>query len=381
MAREKTVIVRGEGPDRCTGSISTPIYRSATYIHAEIGEEPGKYYYARCETPTRNALEREVARLEGGKGALATSSGMAAISIVLKLFNPGDHILVSGDLYGGTYRLFQEVYGRYGLQFEFVPTWDLEILKGSIRKNTKAIFVETPSNPCMHVTDIQAVSEIARAAHALLIVDNTFLSPYFQKPITFGADIVIHSATKYLAGHNDVLAGVVVTATEELRQKLYFYLMSEGCTLSADDAWLVLRGIKTLSVRLDREEENALKIVDFLKHHPKVEKIYYPGDPDHPDYELSRKQTTGFGGMLSFDVKGIQEKEEVLTFLKKFRIINVGGSLGGVESLITYPYLETQLPIPEEQKESVGVGRSMFRLSVGIEDVQDLIEDLDQALA
>lgn len=379
--RENTKIVRGEGPDRCTGSISMPVYRTATFIHPELGEEPGKYYYARCEEPTRNCLERKISMLEEGNGAIATSSGMAAISVVLKLFQAGDHIIVSGDLYGGSYRLFADVYARYGLEFSFVHTWDLAQVEAAVKDNTRAIFIETPSNPVMYVTDIEGCAEIAHRHGCLLIVDNTFLSPYFQKPIRYGADIVLHSATKYLGGHNDVLAGLVVAKTAELRQKLYYYLMCEGCNLSSDASWLVLRGIKTLGVRMDRTEKNAVEITKFLKTLPRVRKVYYVGDPEHPQYQLSLKQTTGFGGMISFDVEGVDTPEDVIRIFRKFQIINVGGSLGGVDSLITHPFLETQLPIPEEQKESVGVTRAMFRLSVGIEDVEDLKEDLAQALS
>lgn len=378
--REKTRIARGAGPDPATGSLTAPVYRSATYIHEIHYDEKveGIYSYARCEAPTRRALEHEIAALEHGADALGVSSGMAAVSLVARLFLPGDHVIVSSDLYGGTYRLFTEVYGRYGIHFEYVDTWDLEAVRQAIRPQTKAIFVETPSNPCLHVSDIQAIARLAQKQKAYLIVDNTFLSPYFQKPLDLGADIVIHSATKYLAGHNDVLAGLIVTKTKELREELYFYLMCEGCNLSQDDAWLVLRGMQTLAVRMDRQQSNALELVDFLKQLPNVEKVIYPGDPSHPDYELMSRQASGYGGMITFYMR---DAEMVPEYLKRFRVINHGGSLGGVQSLISQTGVALQRPIPEEQRLHTGVTDALMRLSVGIEDVEDLKEDLRQALS
>lgn len=377
--REETRIARGAGPDREYGSLTVPIYRSATYIHPIHPDEKqeGVYTYARCEAPTRRALEHEIACLEHGADALGVSSGMAAISLVARLFVPGDHVIVSSDLYGGTYRLFTEVYGRYGIEFTYVDTWKIEEVKAAVKKNTKAVFIETPTNPCLHVTDLGAVSDIAKAQKALMIVDNTFLSPYFQKPLDLGADIVIHSATKYLAGHNDVLAGLIVTKTGELREKLYFYLMCEGCNLSQDDAWLVSRGMQTLAVRMEKQQKNAFILADFLETLPNVEKVIYTGNPNHPDYELSKKQTTGFGSMITFYMKDGSRMSE---YLARFRIINHGGSLGGIQSLISRAGVTLQKPVPEEQRLRTGVTDNLLRLSVGIEDAEDLKEDLEQAL-
>ena len=391
--RENTRLVRCTGPDPLTGSLSVPIYRSSTYHHAEQDYDPEKFYYSRCDTPTRRAFEKQLAALEQGVDAVATTSGMSAIAVVLKLFNPGDHVIVSGDLYGGSYRLLTNVYKKYGIDFEFINTWDIETVRNSIRPNTKGLLIETPSNPAMHVTDIRGLADIVNevnksrgvAADAapdsnrlFFAVDNTFLSPYFQKPLTLGADIVIQSATKHISGHNDVLAGAVIVKEKSLREFFYFYAMSEGNVLSADDSWLALRGLQTLSVRLDREQENAFAIVDFLKKHPAVESVIYTGDPDHPVYEPTKRQTTGFGSLISFYVKDAAKIPEILGRLK---IINVAGSLGGTQSLITYPNAGIQLPIPKEQRESTGVTDNFLRLSVGIEDVKDLIEDLDQALS
>jgi cystathionine beta-lyase/cystathionine gamma-synthase len=338
---------------------------------------PENFAYARCDSPTVRALTTYISDLEGGKRGFATSSGMGAISVVLKLFQPGDHILVTSDLYGGTYRYFQDYYAKYGYEFEYIGTWDLELVKKSIKENTKAIFIETPSNPVMHVTDIQAVSELAHEKDIKLIVDNTFLTPYFQRPLELGADIVVYSATKYLGGHNDILAGIIVSKTEELGEELFKIYMAEGNNLSAEDAWLMIRSMKTLSVRLDRQEKNALELAAFLKTLPEVEQVHYVGDPDHPQYELSKRQTDGFGAMISFTVK---HPEKIPDFLFRFKVITFAESLGGVESLITYPLSATQGPIPEEQRKAVGMTDALLRLSVGLEDVEDLKEDLKQAL-
>lgn len=404
--RENTRLARGSGPDPITGGLSVPIYRSATYHHPEVSYDPDKYYYSRCDTPTRRAFETELAVLEHGADAVATTSGMSAIALVLKLLSPGDHVIVTSDLYGGSYRLLTNLYARYGIEFQFVNTWNLEDVKKSIKLNTKSFLIETPSNPAMHVTDIEALAELVseinaergitvqtvdeenadahpdinkvlESKRAYLIVDNTLLSPYFQKPLTHGADIVIHSATKYIAGHNDVLAGAVVVKEKSLRDFFYFFAMSEGGVLSADDSWLALRGLQTLSVRLDREQENAFEVVEFLKKHPAVEKVLYAGDPEHPDYELSRKQTTGFGALISFYVK---DPEKIPELLERLKIINVAGSLGGTQSLITYPAAGIQQPIPEEQRIETGVTDKLLRISIGLEDSRDLIEDLEYAL-
>lgn len=405
--RENTRLARGSGPDPVTGALSVPIYRSATYHHYEQGYDPDLYYYSRCDTPTRRAFEKEIAVLEHGADAVATTSGMSAIGLVLKLFSPGDHVIITSDLYGGSYRLLTNVYGRYGIEFDFVNTWKLEDVKKSIKPNTKGFIIETPSNPAMHVTDIQAlaqlvgeinekngfaqeanekneenghldINEVFKSKRAYLIVDNTLLSPYFQKPLTLGADIVVHSATKHIAGHNDVLAGAVVVKEKALREFFYFFAMCEGGVLSADDSWLALRGLQTLSVRLDREQENAFEVIKFLKQHPAVEKVIYVGDPEHEDYELSKKQTSGFGALVSFYVK---DASKIPDMLRRLKVINVAGSLGGVQSLITYPVMGIQMPIPEKQRIETGVTDKLLRISIGIEDVRDIIEDLDYALS
>ena len=373
---KNTRIIKGTDVDEATGCISVPIYRGVTYRHKSLEHKPENFAYARCDTPTLRALGRYMSSLDSGARAFATSSGMGAISVVLKLFGPGDHIIVTSDLYGGTYRYFEDYYRKYGFDFEYIDTSDIELVKRTVRDNTKAIFIETPSNPVMHVTDIKAMAEIAHEAGALLIVDNTFLTPYFQRPLELGADITVYSATKYLGGHNDILAGIIVASTAELGDRIYTIYMAEGNTLSSEEAWLLIRSLKTLSVRLDRQEKNALELAQFLKTLPEVEKVFYVGDPEHPDHELSKRQTDGFGAMISFYIKHSENVERYLTSLK---VITFAESLGGVESLITYPFLTTQRPIPEEMKNAVGDTDRLIRLSVGIEDIEDLKEDLRQA--
>lgn len=378
--RENTRIVHGEGSDEVTGCISKPLYRGVNYRHKHFQHEKGDFAYARCGTPTTAALEDNIALLEGGKRGFATSSGMGAISVVFKLFKPGDHIIVTYDLYGGTYRYLHNYLALYGYEFDYVDTSDIEKVKEVIRPNTKAFFIETPSNPCMHVTDLRAISEIAKSISALVIVDNTLLSPYFQKPIVLGADIVVHSATKYLGGHNDILAGLIVAATEELGDRLFEIFMAEGNNLGSDEAWLLMRSMKTLGIRMERHQKNALEISKFLKQQSFVKKVFYVGDKDHPEYELSLKQTTGFGGLISFEV--IDEYvSRIPEILSNFKLITFAESLGGVESLVTYPIVSTQGPIPEEQRLKAGTTKSLIRLSVGIEDVEDLEEDILSAFS
>lgn len=375
--RENTLIARGHGVFDSTGSISVPLYRSATYTHSSLEHEENGFYYSRCATPTRRALEKQVAALEHGADALAVTSGLAAMDVILRLFEPGDKVIVSGDIYGGSYRLFDQVYSRYGIIFDFVDTWNLDRVKEAVTENTKGFFIETPSNPMLRVTDIKAVSEIAGEIGATLIVDNTFLSPLFQKPLDLGADIVIHSATKFLAGHHDVLAGIIVTKTKEMWEKLSFYVMSVGNPLSADDSWLTIRGIETLSVRLQRQQENAGELVNFLKSLPAVKRVIYPGDEGHPDHEIAKKQQRGFGAMISFEVK---DASKAPLYFEKFKIIYQAGSLGGVQSLVNLPNYSLQCPVPKELRDHTGVNDALFRLSVGIEDVEDLKKDLAQAL-
>lgn len=373
----QTRLVHGsKGHDPHTGAISFPIYQSATFRHPGPNQSTG-YDYSRLQNPTREELEDTVAALEKGTSGLAFSTGMAAVTAVTTLFGRGDHIIVSDDLYGGTYRLFEEIYKAYGMEFSYVDTSVLADVEKSIKPNTKALFIETPTNPMMKVTDIRAVVEIAREKKILTIVDNTFLTPYYQRPLELGADIVIHSGSKYLGGHNDTLAGLVAVNDENLSEKLKFIHKSTGAALAPFDCWLLLRGIKTLAVRLEKQQANAVKIANWLTRHKQVEKVFYIGLPEHEGYEISRKQSSGFGAMISFSVKDTGLVEKVLENVK---LIAFAESLGGVESLITYPMVQTHSAIPEEIRNRLGVNDRLLRLSVGIEAVEDLIEDLDRAL-
>ncbi|WP_312093137.1 trans-sulfuration enzyme family protein [Aminipila sp.] len=373
----KTKVVHGfKGYDSQTGAISFPIYQSATFRHPGLNESTG-YDYSRLQNPTREELERTIADLENAKYGFAFSSGMAAVSTVIKLFSPGDHLLVSDDLYGGTYRIFEEIYKKFGIEADFIDTSSTEEVIKDFKPNTVAVFIETPSNPMMKISDIAAISECAKSRGALMIVDNTFLTPYFQRPMKLGADIVIHSATKYLGGHNDTLAGALVLNDDKLAEQIQLIQKSEGAVLSPFDSWLILRGIKTLGLRMERHQENAVKIAQWLKKHPKVDKVYYAGLPESAGYETCRKQAEGFGAMISFSVSN---KEMVEKILKRVQIILFAESLGGVESLITYPMVQTHAAIPQEIRERIGVDDKLLRLSVGIEDSEDLIHDLEQAL-
>ena len=373
----KTKVVHGfKGYDSQTGAISFPIYQSATFRHPGLNESTG-YDYSRLQNPTREELERTIADLENAKYGFAFSSGMAAVSTVIKLFSPGDHLLVSDDLYGGTYRIVEEIYKKFGIEADFIDTSSTEEVIKDFKPNTVAVFIETPSNPMMKISDIAAISECAKSRGALMIVDNTFLTPYFQRPMKLGADIVIHSATKYLGGHNDTLAGALVLNDDKLAEQIQLIQKSEGAVLSPFDSWLILRGIKTLGLRMERHQENAVKIAQWLKKHPKVDKVYYAGLPESAGYETCRKQAEGFGAMISFSVSN---KEMVEKILKRVQIILFAESLGGVESLITYPMVQTHAAIPQEIRERIGVDDKLLRLSVGIEDSEDLIHDLEQAL-
>jgi len=359
-----------------TGAISFPIYQSATFRHPGINQSTG-YDYSRLQNPTREELENTLAMLENGKAGFAFSSGMAAITAAMELFSAGDHIIVSDDLYGGTYRLFEEIYKKHGLEFQYTDTRNIENVKEAVKDNTRAIFIETPSNPMMKVTDIRAVVEIAKSKNILTVVDNTFLTPYFQRPIELGADMVIHSGTKYLGGHNDTLAGFIIVKDETLAERIKLVQKSTGAVLPPFDSWLMLRSIKTLGVRLERQEKNAMKIANWLKENRKIEKVYYVGLPEHEGYEISKKQSSGFGAMISFSVR---DEKDASSILEKVKIISYAESLGGVESLITYPILQTHAAIPKEIRERLGVNERLLRLSVGIEDADDLIDDLDQAI-
>lgn len=373
----ETIAVGGvSGGDKATGAISYPIYQAATFKHNGLNNSTG-YDYARAQNPTREEAEKTLAALEGGKQAIGFSSGVAAITACIHLFKSGDHIILSDDLYGGTYRLFEDIYKDFGIRATFVDTTNIENILESIEKDTKAIFIETPSNPMMKVTDIRATAEITKNNNLILIVDNTFLTPYYQKPLQLGADLVIHSGTKFIGGHHDLLAGFIVGNDEEIIQKLRRIHMSTGATLSPFDSWLVLRGLKTLHIRLDRAQKNSLKIAKYLKRNPNVEKVYYVGLEEFEGYELNKKQSTGFGATLSFRVK---DKELIPKILNSVQIIRFAESLGGVETLITYPITQTHSEIPEEIKKRLGVDEYLLRLSVGIEEAQDLIRDLEEAI-
>ncbi|MCB2353820.1 trans-sulfuration enzyme family protein [Clostridium estertheticum] len=365
----------GEWEDQ-TGCISIPIYQSATFKHKGLNQSTG-YDYSRLQNPTREELEKTIAKLEGGKEGLAFSTGMAAIDCVARLLKPGEHIIISDDLYGGTYRLFEDVYKVYGIESTYVDTTDLEKITMELKDNTKAIYMETPSNPMMKVSDIGKISALAKERGLITIVDNTFLTPYFQRPMDFGADIVVHSGTKFLGGHNDTLAGLLVASREDLIEKLRFTQVSIGATLSPFDSWLMLRGIKTLAIRLEKQQENAKHIALWLKNCDAVEKVYYPGFKEHEGYEVSLKQTSGFGSIISFTVK---EKKAIGKVLEEVEIVSFAESLGGVESLITYPYLQTHASIPEEIRNRMGVTDKLLRISVGIENVNDIIDDLSKSL-
>lgn len=376
--QKDTICVQGsnDGSD-CYGAVSYPIYLSATFAHPALGETTG-YAYGRAGNPTRDELQKTVAALENGTDALAFSTGMAAITALFALFKPGDHIVATDDIYGGTLRLWDSIGKRNGLQVSSVDTTSLKTLEAAVLPNTRAIFLETPSNPMMKVTDIRGASEIAKKHNCLLIVDNTFLSPYFQQPLELGADVVVHSGTKYLGGHNDVLAGFLVVKEEELAEKLKYIYKTIGASLSPADSWLALRGIKTLAIRMEQHQKNALEIAGWLKKQPKVREVYYIGLPDRPDKDLIDRQCSGYGGMISFRV---DSEETVKTVLKSVKLIRFAESLGGVESLLTFPMRQTHAEVPEELRNKLGVDGTLLRLSVGIENCRDLIADLEQALA
>lgn len=376
--KDFSIEVHGAHTYDATGAISEPIYLSATFRHPGFQQSTG-YDYGRVANPTRAELESALTLLERGGRTWAMSSGMAAINIVFLLLSAGDHILFSNDLYGGTVRLANEVYARYGIEATYVDTSDLAAVKAALRPTTKLVYIETPSNPMMIISDIRALSDLAHENGALLAVDNTFLSPHFQKPLTLGADIVLHSGTKYLCGHNDVIAGflTVADADSELAERIQRLVVSSGPNLGALDAWLMLRSLKTLGVRIERQAATAAKIADWLGTQQHVTHVYYPGLQNHPDYELQCQQATGFGGMVSFKVDSAERAQAVLGRLK---LIAFAESLGGVESLLTYPKCQTHAEMPEELMKATGLDDKLLRLSVGLEDAADLIGDLEQAL-
>ena len=370
------VVHGAEGVDPATGSLSFPIYQTATFKHSSI-EIRDPYNYSRCINPTREELEKTMAILEEGTRAFAVNSGMAAITLVFSLLKPGDHVIMSDDIYGGTFREVNEVLTVNGVEYDSIDLSDIDLLKRTIKKNTKMIFIETPTNPMMKVADINEISKIGHDIGALVVVDNTFLTPYFQKPLTLGADIVVHSGTKYLAGHNDVLAGVVVVKDSKIGERLEIQMYIYGAGLGPMDSWIMLRGLKTLALRMDKHAQNAMKVANWLRNQPKVEKVYYVGFEDHKDYAVTKKQTTGFGGMISFRVKNIETVNKILTSLK---LVIFAESLGGVESLITHPVSRTHTEISEEKRNALGITDTLLRLSVGIEDVDDIIADLERVM-
>ena len=362
-----------EGKLEHYGAISYPIYQTATYEHPEAGQSTG-YDYSRLQNPTREHLEKMIAGLESGIDAFALSTGMAAITLLMELFRPGDHLIVEADLYGGSIRLFDHVNKKNNYEFTHLNCAEDDI-EGAIQDNTKAIYIETPTNPMMNVSDIAAIAEIAKKHGLLLIVDNTFLSPYFQNPLKLGADIVVHSGTKFLGGHNDTLAGFLVTNNEEVRDRLRFLIKTTGAGLAPFDCWLILRGMKTLGIRMERSQENAIRIAEWLKTQSIVQKVYYPGLPEHQGYEIMKKQARGFGSMITFQV---DSKEHALQILKQVRMIKFAESLGGVETLITYPTTQTHADVPEEVRLKNGITPCTLRLSTGIEDIEDLLGELSE---
>lgn len=377
MGFSTKAIHAGIEPDPTTGSLMTPIHLTSTYIHEELGKHKG-YVYSRVANPTRTVLELNIAALENGKEGLAFASGMAAEMALFQLLKSGDHCVVSQNVYGGTYRLARLVLEDFGLQFDFVDTADITALKSALKPNTRMVFIETPTNPTMEITDLRAVAKLAKAKKIISVVDNTFATPYLQNPLDFGIDIVVHSATKYLNGHSDMLGGLVVLNDPKLTERLRFIQKSAGGILSPFEAWMCLRGIKTLAVRMARHDANAMAVAAFLSTQRKVKKVNYPGLASHPQHELARKQMRGFGGMISFDLGGLDKAKR---FLKSVRLCALAESLGGVESLISHPATMTHASVPPEERRRIGVTDGLVRISVGIEDLEDIIEDLKQALS
>jgi cystathionine gamma-lyase/cystathionine beta-lyase len=369
----------GAQPDPTTGAIMTPIYQTSTYVQESPGKNKG-YGYARGKNPTRSALEKNLAALEDAKHCICFSSGMGAEDAVMKLLSPGDEVITGDDLYGGSYRMFTKIYAKYGIKFHFINLTDANNIKQYVNEKTKLIWLETPTNPTMQIVDIEACSKIAKEHKILLAVDNTFASPYLQNPLALGADIVMHSVTKYLGGHSDVVMGALMMNDDKLHADLYFILNSCGANPGPMDSFLVLRGVKTLHLRMERHCYNGRKIAEFLKTHPRIEKIYWPGFEDHPNHAIAKKQMRDFGGMISIVLKG-SDLQDTFRIASSFEVFSLAESLGGVESLVNHPATMTHASIPKEERERVGVVDNLLRLSVGVEDVEDLIEDLKNALS
>lgn len=376
MGFATTAIHTGSEPDELTGSVSVPIYQTSTYAQDALGKHKG-YEYARTQNPTRSALERNLAALEGGRFGFAFASGMAAIDATLRLVKQGEHVVVADNTYGGTARLFNRILTNYGITFDYVDTSDSLNVEAAIKPNTKMVFLETPTNPLMVVTDLKEVSEIAHRAGARVVCDNTFMSPYLQRPLEFGVDIVVHSTTKYINGHSDSVGGVVVLNDEEDANWIGFVQNSAGAILSPFDSWLVMRGTKTLALRMEQHDKSGRAVAAFLEEHPKVRKVYYPGSASHPQHALARRQQHGFGGMVAFDVGSLAAARTVLESVK---LCTLAESLGAVESLISHPATMTHASVDEEKRQRLGITDGLVRISVGIEDTDDIIADLDQAL-
>lgn len=367
----------GQEPDAETGAVTVPIYATSTYVQEEIGKHKG-YEYARVSNPTRTRLEQNLASLEGGVASRVFASGMAAINALCTMYKSGDHVVCGDNLYGGVPRLFNQILTGYGIEFTYVDTSNARNVERAIRKSTRMVYVETPTNPLMTITDLRAISQICRSKSVDLVVDNTFMSPYFQQPIALGADMVVHSTTKFLNGHSDGLGGVVICTKPEQAEQLGFVQKAAGAILSPFECWLVLRGVKTLAVRMEQHDRNGRAVADFLTKHEKVKKVFYPGLPDHPQYALAKKQMTGFGAMITFETGSLANANKML---RRVRVCSLGESLGGVETLISHPATMTHAALGEEGRRQIGITDGMVRISVGIEDVEDIIADLDQALA
>ncbi|MCZ6627599.1 MAG: cystathionine gamma-synthase [SAR324 cluster bacterium] len=368
----------GQEPDPVTGAIMTPIYQSSTFVQAAPGVHKG-YEYARTGNPTRTALEANLAALEGGRFGLCFASGMGAMDAVVRMLNAGDHVVACDDLYGGSYRLFTKVFARFGMEFSFVDMAEVSALEDAISPSTRMVWIETPTNPLLKVVDIRRLAEAARASGALVVVDNTFATPFLQQPLELGADVVVHSVTKYLGGHSDVIGGAAITNSEELAEKLAFVQNAVGAVPGPQDCFLVLRGLKTLHVRMERHCENAMRVAHYLEDNPRVGRVYYPGLPEHPQHELASRQMRDFGGMISFELAE-DSLEKAKRFCSATKVFSLAESLGGVESLVEHPAIMTHASIPKEVREANGLRDSLIRLSVGIEDIEDLLEDLEQAL-
>jgi len=367
----------GQEPDPETGAVTVPIYPTSTYVQQELGKNKG-YEYARVSNPTRTRLEQNLAALEGGTASRVFASGMAAINAICTMYKSGDHVVCGNDLYGGVPRLFNQVLANFGMEFTYVDTSDPKNVERAIRKNTRMVYIETPTNPLMSLSDIEAISQVCRRKKAELVVDNTFMSPYFQQPVALGADMVVHSTTKFLNGHSDGLGGVVVCTTKDQADKLAFVQKAAGAILSPFECWLVLRGVKTLAVRMEQHDRSGRLVAEFLAHHKKVKKVFYPGLAEHPQHDLAQQQMTGFGSMITFETGSLSNAKKML---KTVRVCSLAESLGGVETLISHPATMTHAALGEKGRRAIGITDGLVRISVGIENVEDIMDDLDQALA